>query len=416
MISCSRFRHRLSEFLDGRVDPTDHAEIESHAAACSACRTEKQRLEKADSFARSLARPAPPPGLTARIVERTLMDAASPSMAAAPRPAPARTADVFYRAAVLALLVSLNVILFLRAGEPPAPLASAPLASAPLEGLSNAAGLSGSSAAGTARSTRFEPVYETLERSNALLQTMEVVRLATAAEDPDERLRPILARQIGEVGQVLRETRTVAESDPALQEIGVEGVLDQITVFVRDLEGRIEAGPGVDSARRERLTDILSASTMRRNAEEIRRRTEELGQAFERLILVPPGDRPLRLRMRWGASARADESSDGLSMRPFHWPNRGWPQQDDAQDDAGDEGAEDARIVFLSARVDDTLLDPRAGELLRPWMVYVSKAGHAGHYEFSSEEVEGTRRFIENLRLGEEGPVFRLEYKISNED
>ena len=55
--ACEKVRGRLSESIDGQLSPAEEAALESHLAACPACRAFAEELRRAVEACRGLPRP-----------------------------------------------------------------------------------------------------------------------------------------------------------------------------------------------------------------------------------------------------------------------------------------------------------------------------------------------------------------------
>jgi len=72
-MNCLQCQQLLQDRLDG-VPPTDAAEMNRHLAACPRCRGEQRAAGRLEEGLRLLAPPAPPPGLSERVVRAVRQD------------------------------------------------------------------------------------------------------------------------------------------------------------------------------------------------------------------------------------------------------------------------------------------------------------------------------------------------------
>lgn len=74
-MTCHELDQRLDDWLDGRLSPPEAGEVETHLAACAACRDDAQRLRRLLAEAAALPRSAAPsrdlwPGIERRIARQ----------------------------------------------------------------------------------------------------------------------------------------------------------------------------------------------------------------------------------------------------------------------------------------------------------------------------------------------------------
>jgi len=130
-MDCEQTREEFSALLDGELDAQVRAAVEAHLAGCAACLRELDRLKRVDQAYRALPPQAAPDVLAERVREtlapRTLRFRRS-------SPLPRRLAPLLAAAALLAVVVGMQVALFprrspdgfrmARSEAPPAPEAA----------------------------------------------------------------------------------------------------------------------------------------------------------------------------------------------------------------------------------------------------------------------------------------------------
>ncbi len=76
-MKCARARARLSEWLDGELEPTTAREVHSHLSACPACARHLEELRRACALLAELPRLASPEPVAARVLDRLEIEGGS---------------------------------------------------------------------------------------------------------------------------------------------------------------------------------------------------------------------------------------------------------------------------------------------------------------------------------------------------
>ena len=124
-MTCHDLLDRMTDIVDGTLDPALRAEVEAHLASCARCRALVADLQRISHAAASLTRTAPPPGTWARVAARLEADPElrrAAGLARAARPAGFVSANWAWLGLAAALLVFVGGGLWLvsRSLQPPA--------------------------------------------------------------------------------------------------------------------------------------------------------------------------------------------------------------------------------------------------------------------------------------------------------
>jgi len=219
-VNCKDCESRLSEHLDGTLQPADRARVAAHLRACVACSTSWKALKSSMALLRRSGRDEPPPGLEEAILET--LGSGSVDRASTGRYRGALPGFVALRrmAAIVAVTVALVALVLERAR------------SRTLEGRVLAA-------EETLSSLRLETDGERERILSELTQAVEKVR---AAGEEASRGREALASET--------RTREGLEARLALLEDSLRGERERIA----ELETRI--ADGSDEAARLALQDV----------------------------------------------------------------------------------------------------------------------------------------------------------------
>lgn len=125
-MNCQQLNERLIEFLDGRLETRQRAEVEAHLAACAACRQRAAEFRSLSLVLEEWQPTEPSAAFDARLAERIESAAASSWRwwLAWMRPA--------YVAVLALLLVAAGIVIWMQQGSAPAPSPVAVHAPAPV--------------------------------------------------------------------------------------------------------------------------------------------------------------------------------------------------------------------------------------------------------------------------------------------
>lgn len=79
-MKCEQVQERLSEYLEGRLDPENHMAVRDHLSSCSRCQAEAEALDQTIRSVSNLHSLEPPLGFSQKVMARIREEAQKPSL------------------------------------------------------------------------------------------------------------------------------------------------------------------------------------------------------------------------------------------------------------------------------------------------------------------------------------------------